>query len=145
MVTAKKGAAALISHASTHLSGTQASPLNPPHHPCLPLVLNSPPHCTVLHCTAGKYDLIGILTHKGRSADSGHYVSWVRQEDGQWVQFDDDKMILRKEEEVLTLSGARGRARRSSGGGLRPQLARKPAAGSTRCAVLGERGAKQRR
>ncbi|EFN53318.1 hypothetical protein CHLNCDRAFT_25814 [Chlorella variabilis] len=52
-----------------------------------------------------KYELIGVLTHKGRSADSGHYVSWVRQEDGQWVQFDDDKMILRKEEEVLTLSG----------------------------------------
>lgn len=29
------------------------------------------------------------------------------QEDGQWIQFDDDKMILRKEEEVLTLSGER--------------------------------------
>ena len=27
------------------------------------------------------------------------------QEDGQWVQFDDDQMILRKEEEVLTLAG----------------------------------------
>ncbi len=28
---------------------------------------------------AGKYELIGVLTHKGRSADSGHYVSWVKQ------------------------------------------------------------------
>ncbi|KAI3436202.1 hypothetical protein D9Q98_002256 [Chlorella vulgaris] len=53
----------------------------------------------------GKYELIGVLTHKGRSADSGHYVSWVKQEDGSWIQFDDDKMIPRKEEEVLTLSG----------------------------------------
>ena len=53
----------------------------------------------------GKYELIGVLTHKGRSADSGHYVSWVKQEDGQWIQFDDDKMIPRKEEEVLMLSG----------------------------------------
>ena len=56
---------------------------------------------------AGKYELIGVLTHKGRSADSGHYVAWVRQEDRSWVQFDDDKMIPRKEEEVLTLSGER--------------------------------------
>lgn len=53
----------------------------------------------------GRYELIGVLTHKGRSADSGHYVSWVKQNDGQWVQFDDDTMILRKEEEVLALSG----------------------------------------
>jgi ubiquitin carboxyl-terminal hydrolase 14 len=53
----------------------------------------------------GRYELIGVLTHKGRSLDSGHYVSWVKQPDGQWVQFDDDNMILRKEEEVLTLSG----------------------------------------
>lgn len=29
----------------------------------------------------------------------------VVQEDGSWIQFDDDKMIPRKEEEVLTLSG----------------------------------------
>jgi uncharacterized UBP type Zn finger protein len=25
----------------------------------------------------GFYDLVSVLTHKGRSADSGHYVSWV--------------------------------------------------------------------
>ena len=53
----------------------------------------------------GRYELIGVLTHKGRSADSGHYVSWVKQSDAQWVQFDDDQMILRKEEDVLALSG----------------------------------------
>lgn len=53
----------------------------------------------------GRYELIGVLTHKGRSADSGHYVSWVKQSDGQWVQFDDDTMIVRKEEDVLSLSG----------------------------------------
>jgi Ubiquitin carboxyl-terminal hydrolase len=32
-----------------------------------------------------------VLTHKGRSADSGHYVAWVKQPDGKWIQFDDDK------------------------------------------------------
>lgn len=28
-----------------------------------------------------KYDLISVLTHIGRSSDSGHYMSWVRQKD----------------------------------------------------------------
>jgi len=88
------------------------------HRCCLQhsVVLQAAPPSAELHFVpntlravpAGKYELIGVLTHKGRSADSGHYVSWVRQEDGQWVQFDDDKMILRKEEEVLTLSGGWG-------------------------------------
>lgn len=54
----------------------------------------------------GRYELVGVLTHKGRSADSGHYVSWTKSPtDGQWIQFDDDQMILRKDEEVLALSG----------------------------------------
>mgnify|MGYP002775761652 CR=1 FL=1 len=30
----------------------------------------------------GYYDLAAVLTHKGRSADSGHYVAWVKQESG---------------------------------------------------------------
>lgn len=30
----------------------------------------------------GVYDLVAVLTHKGRSADSGHYVAWVKQESG---------------------------------------------------------------
>lgn len=31
----------------------------------------------------GFYDLVAVLTHKGRSADSGHYVAWVKQESGE--------------------------------------------------------------
>lgn len=31
----------------------------------------------------GVYDLVAVLTHKGRSADSGHYVAWVKQENGE--------------------------------------------------------------
>ncbi|KAJ9518527.1 hypothetical protein QJQ45_018561, partial [Haematococcus lacustris] len=53
----------------------------------------------------GKYELFACLTHKGRSADSGHYVSWVKQADGKWVLFDDDKLTLRTEDEILALSG----------------------------------------
>lgn len=26
----------------------------------------------------GAYELVAIVTHQGRSADSGHYVGWVR-------------------------------------------------------------------
>lgn len=53
----------------------------------------------------GRYDLAAVLTHKGRSADSGHYVAWVKQPDGKWVQFDDENLIVRKVDEVLALSG----------------------------------------
>ena len=54
---------------------------------------------------AGRYELMAVLTHKGRSADSGHYVSWVKQDSGQWVQFDDEQLVLRKEDEIATLAG----------------------------------------
>lgn len=30
----------------------------------------------------GKYELVAVLTHKGRTADSGHYIAWVKQENG---------------------------------------------------------------
>ncbi|KAG2449717.1 hypothetical protein HYH02_005244 [Chlamydomonas schloesseri] len=54
----------------------------------------------------GKYELVGVVTHKGRTADSGHYVAWVKQpSDGTWVCFDDEKLTVRSEEEVLQLSG----------------------------------------
>ena len=53
----------------------------------------------------GFYDLIAVLTHKGRSADSGHYVSWVKQTDGSWTEFDDETPIPKTEEDVLALKG----------------------------------------
>lgn len=30
----------------------------------------------------GLYELYAVLTHKGRDADSGHYVAWTKQSDG---------------------------------------------------------------
>ncbi|GKA85875.1 ubiquitin carboxyl-terminal hydrolase 6 [Tanacetum coccineum] len=53
----------------------------------------------------GLYDLVAVLTHKGRSADSGHYVAWVKQENGKWIQFDDDNPIPQREEDITKLSG----------------------------------------
>lgn len=35
----------------------------------------------------GIYDLVAVLTHKGRSADSGHYVAWVKQENGWSLEY----------------------------------------------------------
>ncbi|KAH6790132.1 ubiquitin-specific protease 6 [Perilla frutescens var. frutescens] len=58
----------------------------------------------VKHLT-GIYDLVAVLTHKGRSADSGHYVAWVKQENGKWIQFDDDNPIPQREEDITRLSG----------------------------------------
>ncbi|GLJ15109.1 hypothetical protein SUGI_0246920 [Cryptomeria japonica] len=53
----------------------------------------------------GIYDLVAVLTHKGRSADSGHYVAWVKQDNGKWVEFDDDNPIPQREEDITKLSG----------------------------------------
>uniref|UniRef100_A0A6N2MPK4 Ubiquitin carboxyl-terminal hydrolase n=1 Tax=Salix viminalis TaxID=40686 RepID=A0A6N2MPK4_SALVM len=53
----------------------------------------------------GIYDLVAVLTHKGRSADSGHYVAWVKQESGKWIEFDDDNPIPQREEDIAKLSG----------------------------------------
>ena len=48
-----------------------------------------------------------MLTHIGRSADSGHYMGWVRQEPGSdfWWKFDDDKVSEVKTQEILDLRG----------------------------------------
>jgi ubiquitin carboxyl-terminal hydrolase 14 len=90
------------------------------------------PHAGAL---TGRYELTAVLTHKGRSADSGHYVAWVKQppppavEAGAaaaagpgavaaangkgkgaapppaWFLFDDDKITPKTAEEVLNLAG----------------------------------------
>nr|XP_011463339.1 PREDICTED: ubiquitin carboxyl-terminal hydrolase 7 isoform X1 [Fragaria vesca subsp. vesca] len=53
----------------------------------------------------GVYDLVAVLTHKGRSADSGHYVAWVKQESGKWIEYADDNPIPQREEDITKLSG----------------------------------------
>merc|ERR1740128_499821 len=46
-----------------------------------------------------------VLTHKGRSSNSGHYVGWVRQHGENWLKCDDDDVSPIHEEDVLKLSG----------------------------------------
>lgn len=64
----------------------------------------------------GVYQLVALLTHKGASADGGHYISWVSQEaaDGTkaddpekalWYKFDDDKVSLVTRDTITALAG----------------------------------------
>ena len=54
---------------------------------------------------SGYYVLQAVLTHKGRSSNSGHYVGWVKQKGETWLKCDDDEVSPVHEEDVLKLSG----------------------------------------
>lgn len=54
---------------------------------------------------SGFYTLQAVLTHKGRSSTSGHYVAWVKHTDDVWFKFDDDVVSSVTSEEILRLSG----------------------------------------
>ena len=55
---------------------------------------------------SGLYELIAVLTHKGRSSNSGHYVGWVKNtKTADWLMFDDDMVSTITEEDILKLSG----------------------------------------
>lgn len=53
---------------------------------------------------SGFYELRAVLTHKGRSSLSGHYVAWIKKEN-QWFKCDDDLVESVSDEEILKLSG----------------------------------------
>jgi ubiquitin carboxyl-terminal hydrolase 14 len=54
---------------------------------------------------SGFYDLIGVLTHQGRSSSSGHYVSWIKRTTNQWFKYDDDDVTMVTDEDIKKLSG----------------------------------------
>ncbi|KAF9516715.1 hypothetical protein BS47DRAFT_1315175 [Hydnum rufescens UP504] len=77
----------------------------------------------------GIYELCGIVTHKGASADGGHYIGWVKKDaidsslasgsglssskpredyddpKDEWYKFDDDKVSIVNKEKILNLDG----------------------------------------
>ncbi|OCT76695.1 ubiquitin carboxyl-terminal hydrolase 14 [Xenopus laevis] len=54
---------------------------------------------------SGYYELQAVLTHQGRSSSSGHYLSWVKRKNDEWIKFDDDKVSIVSPEDILRLSG----------------------------------------
>ncbi|CAL1269093.1 unnamed protein product [Larinioides sclopetarius] len=54
---------------------------------------------------SGYYELKAVLTHKGRSSSSGHYVAWIRRKPDEWFKCDDDTVSMVTSEEILKLSG----------------------------------------
>ena len=53
---------------------------------------------------SGWYDLVAVLTHVGRTADSGHYVGWVKNQEG-WFKYDDEKVSQCSVEDIAKLEG----------------------------------------
>lgn len=54
---------------------------------------------------SGYYELQAILTHKGRSSNSGHYVAWIKQKGDIWIECNDDDIRPIHVEDVMKLSG----------------------------------------
>jgi ubiquitin carboxyl-terminal hydrolase 14 len=53
----------------------------------------------------GRYQLISVLTHQGRSSESGHYIGWVHKIDDKWLKYDDDNVTMVSTNDVLELKG----------------------------------------
>ncbi|KAJ2655880.1 deubiquitinating enzyme, partial [Coemansia sp. RSA 1200] len=75
----------------------------------------------------GLYELVGVVTHIGRSSNSGHYMAWIRKEKNVggpdpsfgggkppadssapqhwWYKFDDDNVSMVTDEDILKLCG----------------------------------------
>jgi ubiquitin carboxyl-terminal hydrolase 14 len=55
---------------------------------------------------SGIYELAGVLTHAGSNADSGHWIGWTKQSQGEdWWKFDDNKVSSVPESKILNLDG----------------------------------------
>ena len=42
----------------------------------------------------GQYELCGIVSHKGRSLQGGHYVGWVKNHSADGKDYKDDQWVL---------------------------------------------------
>jgi len=54
----------------------------------------------------GEYELVGVVTHKGRGANSGHYIGYSKNlKTNRWMKFDDDDVTEVKDEDIVALYG----------------------------------------
>merc|ERR1712130_444920 len=59
-----------------------------------------------MELVSGYYELCGIVTHKGRSANSGHYIGYSRDSArGKWLKFDDEDVTEIKPDDIKQLYG----------------------------------------
>lgn len=54
---------------------------------------------------SGYYSLQAVLTHKGRSSSSGHYVAWVRYKNDTWLKCDDETVSIVTIGDVIKTKG----------------------------------------
>jgi ubiquitin carboxyl-terminal hydrolase 14 len=55
------------------------------------------------HAAAALWCLINNT--QGREADGGHYMGWVRQQDDDWLVYDDADVSPCKTEDIMKLNG----------------------------------------
>lgn len=53
----------------------------------------------------GRYQLIAVVTHQGRSSESGHYIGWTHKKDDKWTKYDDDTITTVNVSDILELKG----------------------------------------
>jgi len=53
----------------------------------------------------GRYQLVSLVTHQGRSSDSGHYIGWTHKIGDKWTKYDDDVISTVDVSEILDLKG----------------------------------------
>ena len=61
--------------------------------------------CSSNQSIATCYELCGIVSHKGRTGDGGHYVAWVRGPENSWIVADDENSARVSEEDIMRLRG----------------------------------------
>jgi len=80
------------------------TPTSPPQVPVTSVEMDTKeaPEPTI---TSGQYELMAVVTHQGRSTDSGHYVGWCKKQGDTWLKFDDDVVSETNVEAVKALCG----------------------------------------
>jgi ubiquitin carboxyl-terminal hydrolase 14 len=53
----------------------------------------------------GRYQLVAVVTHQGRSSESGHYIGWVHKAGDKWTKYDDDTITTVNVTDILELKG----------------------------------------
>ena len=53
----------------------------------------------------GRFLLVAVVTHQGRSSESGHYIGWTHKVADKWTKYDDDTITTVNVQDILELKG----------------------------------------